>query len=75
MLLVNSYSAFIVKDDTCRFTAGNVGATDKGFVDVPEGDEEALKAAIATVGPVSIAIDASQESFQFYSKGISFLLK
>merc|ERR1712071_524834 len=31
------------EDDTCRFTAGNVGATDKGFVDVPEGDEEALK--------------------------------
>jgi len=58
------------EDDTCRFSPSNVGATDKGFVDIPAGDEEALKAAIATVGPVSIAIDASQESFQFYSKGI-----
>lgn len=58
------------EDDTCRFSPSNVGATDKGFVDIPAGDEEALKAAIATAGPVSIAIDASQESFQFYSKGI-----
>lgn len=58
------------EDDTCRFTKSNVGATDKGFTDVEEGDEDALKAAIATVGPVAIAIDASQESFQFYSKGV-----
>ena len=66
---------FSLKDDTCRFSASSVGATDKGFVDIPSGDEEALKAAIATVGPVSIAIDASQESFQFYSKGIIIVTK
>jgi cathepsin L len=59
-------------DDSCHYDKQNVGATDKGFVDIPSGDEEALKKAIATVGPVSVAIDASHESFQFYSEGVYF---
>ncbi|CAG9133299.1 Cathepsin L [Plutella xylostella] len=59
-------------DDKCRFNPKNTGADDVGFVDVPNGDEEKLMQAIATVGPVSVAIDASQESFQFYSQGVYF---
>jgi len=59
-------------DDTCHFNPKNVGATDKGFVDIPQGSEQKLMEAIATVGPVSVAIDASQESFQFYSKGVYY---
>lgn len=59
-------------DDSCHFNKKSVGATDKGFVDIPSGDEEALKKALATVGPVSVAIDASHESFQFYSEGVYY---
>lgn len=58
------------EDDKCRFKSKKVGATDTGFVDVKEGDEDALKDAIAANGPVSIAIDASQFSFQFYHSGV-----
>jgi cathepsin L len=58
------------EDDTCRYKAGNKGADDKGYIDIPTGDENKLKEALATVGPISIAIDASHESFQFYSKGV-----
>ncbi|KAK9729692.1 Cathepsin propeptide inhibitor domain (I29) [Popillia japonica] len=60
------------EDDKCRYNPKNSGATDKGFVDIPSGDEDKLKAAIATVGPVSVAIDASHESFQFYSEGVYY---
>lgn len=62
-------SNFGVKDGKCRFDASNVGATDTGFVDVEHGSESALKKAVAKVGPISVAIDASQPSFQFYHDG------
>jgi len=57
-------------DERCHFNPNTVGETDRGFVDIPQGSEEDLKKALATVGPVSIAIDASHESFQFYSHGV-----
>ena len=41
----------------------------KGFVDVPSGDENALQAAVAQQ-PVSVAIQANQLAFQFYSSGV-----
>jgi len=57
-------------DGTCAFKANAVGATLTGFVDVKSGDENALKEAVATVGPISVAIDASSIMFQFYHSGV-----
>ncbi|XP_003742440.1 cathepsin L1 [Galendromus occidentalis] len=57
-------------DGTCRFLENKVGATVSGFVDVKSGDENALKEAVATVGPISVAIDASSIFFQFYRGGV-----
>jgi len=54
----------------CRFKAADVGATDTGFTDVAAQDENALQSAIATVGPISVAIDASHSSFQLYRSGV-----
>jgi len=58
------------RDGKCAFKPANVGATDRGFKDINAGSESDLTDAIATVGPISVAIDASQSSFQFYHTGV-----
>ncbi|GFV95228.1 cathepsin L [Trichonephila clavipes] len=61
---------YTAEDGSCHFKKSNVGATVTGYVDIPTGDEDALKKAVATVGPISVAIDASHDSFQSYQDGI-----
>lgn len=65
----NSYP-YEAHDSKCRFRNRTVGADDKGYVEIPEGDEKKLMQAIAVKGPVSVAIDASQESFRLYDGGV-----
>jgi cathepsin L len=60
-----SYPYTATGPNTCQYSANNIGATISSFVDVSQGDENALKNAVAK-NPVSVAIDASNESFQLY---------
>lgn len=43
-----------------------------GFVNIPPGDEHKLQEAIATIGPIAAAIDASHFSFHNYDSGIYY---
>jgi cathepsin L len=54
---------------TCRFKSSNVGATISNYKDVPQGSETQLLADTYE-RPVSVAIDASHRSFQFYNGGV-----
>ena len=57
------------QDEKCHVNKKLFVAEDTGCVDVESGDEAALKKAVAEIGPISIAIDASHASFQSYEKG------
>ena len=63
--------AFFVKGD-CTYDKSKVIASCKGEVNITDGDEAGLAAALATVGPVTIAVDASHSSFQFYAGGLYY---
>jgi len=57
-------------DDDCQFNNATIGADSSGFVNIrPYSDDDLMK-AIATVGPISVAIDTSSELFTYYSGGI-----
>ncbi|XP_046662481.1 procathepsin L-like isoform X2 [Homalodisca vitripennis] len=55
---------------TCRYNPKNKGATDNGYVDITSGSEKALQKAVATVGPISVAIDGDHISFKHYKSGV-----
>jgi len=53
----------------CRFSRSKVVAKCTGAAQVHRGESN-LKSAVAAVGPISILIDASHRSFQFYRRGV-----
>uniref|UniRef100_A0A0A9Z0G8 Cathepsin L2 n=2 Tax=Lygus hesperus TaxID=30085 RepID=A0A0A9Z0G8_LYGHE len=67
--LLSSYP-YIAEPETCQYAADKVKVKIASFQRIPPGDEDALQDALANVGPVSIAIDAHHDSFNFYNGGI-----
>ncbi|XP_072284935.1 cathepsin K-like [Pyxicephalus adspersus] len=63
---------YVGEDQTCNYTTAGRVAKCKSYKEVQKGSEKALKKAVATVGPISVGIDASLTTFQFYSKGVYY---
>lgn len=56
----------------CQLNVNQANVSIDSVKRIPSGQEWLLQTAIATVGPIAVAIDASLESFQFYSSGIYY---
>ncbi|CAN9514430.1 unnamed protein product [Ophioblennius macclurei] len=61
---------YVGREQPCRYDPANKAANCSSYKVLPEGDESALKEALATVGPVSVAIDASRPQFMLYRSGV-----
>ncbi|XP_010783144.1 cathepsin S-like [Notothenia coriiceps] len=55
---------------SCKYNPNYRVANCSSYAFIAEGDEFALKAALAKIGPISVAIDASRPKFIFYSHGV-----
>ncbi|KAG8192033.1 hypothetical protein JTE90_025299 [Oedothorax gibbosus] len=56
-------------EEKCHFKKSQVGANCTGYVDIPQKDEKALQKAVATIGPISVAINAGGD-FDNYESGV-----
>jgi cathepsin L len=62
---------YTAKSGTCHYTAANSGASITNYKDVAAKSESALQTAV-NMAPVSVAIDASHNSFQLYKSGVYY---
>lgn len=65
-----SYGPYMNAASWCHFERAKPGAQIDGYVSIPEGDMLAFNDALINVGPLSVAIDATQPSLYFYKGGL-----
>ena len=70
-LMTEADYPYTAQNGSCQYAGAGSGAgyNNKNKVDIASGNQNAFKASVAQ-GPTSIAIEADQMAFQFYSGGI-----
>uniref|UniRef100_A0A671VF34 Cathepsin S, ortholog2, tandem duplicate 1 n=1 Tax=Sparus aurata TaxID=8175 RepID=A0A671VF34_SPAAU len=61
---------YLGKESKCSYNSRYRTATCSGYNWLPQGDEQALKHALAAIGPISVAVDSSRNGFKFYKSGV-----
>ncbi|KAK3598000.1 hypothetical protein CHS0354_042353 [Potamilus streckersoni] len=61
---------YTAKNGVCKFKSADIGATEVSCMEIEHGSESDLKMAVATIGPISVGVDASRLSFQLYKSGV-----
>ncbi|XP_036847143.2 procathepsin L-like isoform X2 [Manis javanica] len=59
------------KNEPCKYKPEYSAANVTGFHGIP-AQEKDLEVTVANVGPISVSIDASKQTFQFYKEGIYY---
>ncbi|MBN3310934.1 CATL protein, partial [Amia calva] len=65
-----TYPYTSMDNQPCQYDSSKSAATIKDYRFIPAGDEQALADAVTTIGPITVALDADNPSFMFYSSGI-----
>eukprot|EP01132_Coremiostelium_polycephalum_P009931 gene9931-12177_t len=63
---------YLMQNAFCKVNQQSSGVTISGYVNVTSFSEPALQNAVATVGPVAVAIDASAPDYRYYSSGVYY---
>ena len=53
-----------MQQQSCSYSSSGVGAQMSGSIGISCGSEDDLQSAVANVGPVSVAVDASNNAFR-----------
>ncbi|KAI6646581.1 Cathepsin L [Oopsacas minuta] len=61
---------YVADQTDCQYKSDASGATLRDWVDINSENETQLLIAVASQGPISVAIDASHSSFQLYESGV-----
>jgi len=63
---------YLMVDSWCNAAIKSSDVQVKSYVNVTMNSEHALQDAVARLGPVSVAIDAAHEHFEYYSSGVYY---
>ncbi|CAG9759453.1 unnamed protein product [Ceutorhynchus assimilis] len=69
-LMAYSDYPYIATQGKCHFKKDLAIVNITSWAVLPPRDEKALEAAVATVGPIAVSINAALHTFQFYHKGL-----